>query len=139
MKGHLLGYRLDAGSLRPIVRHAHTYLLQRASGFTIAGTSVEHAGFDRRIDPGVVDNIHRRACAVLPCLERAGPAEPWIGFRPATESLEPEIRRLPDTGVWLSYGHYRNGILLAPATAQRVSREIIANLETDSLSPGESR
>ena len=139
VKGHLLGYRLDAGSLGPLVRSAETYLLQRANGFTVAGTSVEHAGFDRRIDPGVVEDIHRRACAVLPCLGRVAPPEPWIGFRPATEGLEPEIRRIEDSGLWLSYGHYRNGILLAPATAQRVSREIIASLGTDSTWSGGSR
>jgi glycine oxidase len=138
VKGHLLGYRLEAGSLGPIVRHAHTYLLQRANGFTIAGTSVENAGFDRRIDPGLVDDIHRRACNVLPCLAHAAPPQAWIGFRPATASLDPEIRRLPGSGLWLSYGHYRNGILLAPATAQRVSGEIIASLGTDSTLPGAS-
>ena len=76
---------------------------------------------------------------MLPCLDQVPPIEPWVGFRPATEGLEPEIRRLGGTSLWLSYGHYRNGILLAPATADRVSRQIIASLGTDSTSPGESR
>jgi glycine oxidase len=139
VKGHLLGYRLAPGSLGPIVRHADTYLLQRTSGFTIAGTSVERVGFDRSIDAAVVAEIHRRATAIIPALARAATPEPWIGFRPATEGLEPEIHRAGDSAVWLSYGHYRNGILLAPATARRVSREIIASLGTDSSAPGESR
>jgi glycine oxidase len=138
VKGHLLGYRLEAGSLGPIVRHADTYLLQRANGFTVAGSSSERIGFDRRIDAALADDIHRRACAVLPCLAQAAPPEPWIGFRPATEGLEPQVRRIANTGLWLSYGHYRNGILLAPATAQRVSREIIASLGMDSTSPDAS-
>jgi glycine oxidase len=136
VKGHLVGYRLEAASLGPIVRHADTYLLQRANGFTVAGSSSERIGFDRRIDAAVVEDIHRRACAVLPCLNRAGEPEPWIGFRPATDDLQPQVRRIADTALWLSYGHYRNGILLAPATAQRVSREIIASLGTDSTSHG---
>ena len=137
VKGHLLGYRLEPGSMRPLLRHAETYLLQRANGFTIAGSSVERVGFDRPVDDRVVAEIHRRACSVLPRLQNV-PPEPWTGFRPATEGLEPEIGRLPGTGVWLSYGHYRNGILLAPATAQRVSREIIASLGMDSPSHGVS-
>jgi glycine oxidase len=127
VKGHLVGYRLEPGSLRPILRQAETYLLQRASGFTVAGSSVERVGFDRGIDGRLVAEIHGRACCVLPCLKSAAPPEPWMGFRPATHSLEPEIRRIPGTGLWLSYGHYRNGILLAPATARRVSREIVAS------------
>jgi glycine oxidase len=128
VKGHLLGYRLEAGSLGPILRHDETYLLQRANGFTIAGTSVERVGYDRGIDAEIVEDIHRRACAILPCLAHAGPPEPWIGFRPAAGNLEPEIGQFLERGLWLSYGHYRNGILLAPATALRVSREIIASL-----------
>jgi glycine oxidase len=139
LKGHLVGYALEPGSLGPIVRQGHTYLLQRANGFTIAGSSVERAGFDRHIDPAIVEDIHRRACALLPCLARADRSETWVGFRPATEALEPEIRRVEAGGLWLSYGHYRNGILLAPATAARVATEIIASLETGSSWRGESR
>jgi glycine oxidase len=139
VKGHLLGYALDAGSLGPIVRHAETYLLQRANGFTVAGTSVEQAGFDRCIDRGVVADIHRRACALLPCLDGAAAPESWVGFRPAADGLQLQIRRFADSGLWLSYGHYRNGILLAPVTAQRVSREVIASLGTDSILRGASR
>jgi glycine/D-amino acid oxidase-like deaminating enzyme len=139
VKGHLLGYRLEAGSLGTILRHGSTYILQRANGFTVAGSSSERVGFERGVDPAITADIHTRACAVVPRLRQAPPPEPWIGFRPAIESLEPEIRRLAGTNLWLAYGHYRNGILLAPATARRVSDDIIANWEKDSTSPGGSR
>jgi glycine oxidase len=139
VKGHLLGYRLAAGSLGPILRHGATYLLQRSNGFTVAGSAEQRVGFDRSIDERVAADIHQRACAVLPCLRQAPPYEPWVGFRPAVEGLDPEMRRLPGVNIWLSYGHYRNGILLAPATARRVSGEIIASWGTDSTSTGESR
>jgi len=139
VKGHLLGYRLAAGSLGPLVRHGATYLLQRSNGFTVAGSSEERVGFDRSVDERVAADIHQRACAVLPCLSEVLQYEPWVGFRPAVEGLDPEIRRLPGFNIWRSYGHYRNGILLAPATARRVSREITASWGTDSTSTGESR
>ncbi|HZT34199.1 MAG TPA: FAD-dependent oxidoreductase [Bryobacteraceae bacterium] len=132
VRGHLLGYLLDPGSLGPILRHGQTYLLQRANGLTIAGTSSEQVGFDRRLDRGIVRDIARRACELLPRLRAAGEPQPWLGFRPATAGLHPEIRRIEGAPLWLAYGHYRNGILLAPATAQRVSRQIIASSETDS-------
>jgi glycine oxidase len=134
VKGHLLGYRLDPGSLATILRHCSTYILQRADGFTVAGSSVERIGFDRAIDPGMVAGIHERACDLLPRLRQAPRPEPWIGFRPATENHEPQLHRISGTGLWLAYGHYRNGILLAPATARRISREIIASWERDSTS-----
>ncbi len=129
IKGHLVAYSLPPDELRSIVRHHGTYLLQRSTGYLVAGTSTEHAGFDRTIDADIVDGIRSRAEDLCPVLGRYGPPIPWIGFRPGLESPEtdgPCIRRLPDSNVWLAYGHYRNGILLAPATARRVSDEIAA-------------
>ncbi|HTQ53961.1 MAG TPA: glycine oxidase ThiO [Bryobacteraceae bacterium] len=129
VRGHLLGYSMAPGSLGPILRHGHTYVMQRTSGFTIAGTSSEQAGFDRTIDPKIVAGIHAAACELLPALSTAQRTDAWLGFRPATEDFEPVIGRLQDTRLWLAYGHYRNGILLAPATAARVAREIRSSLE----------
>jgi glycine oxidase len=129
MKGHLLGYRLPAGSLAATVRHDHTYILQRASGFTIAGSSTEDAGFDRTIDPEIVSNLASRAAALVPALASLQPESVWTGFRPATDSATPHIGRIGSSRLWLAYGHYRNGILLAPATCDRICREIGAALE----------
>jgi len=126
IKGHLLGYRLPAGSLLTTVRHDHTYVLQRADGFTIAGSSTEDAGFDRAIDPEIVSDISKRATALVPALRGLEPESAWIGFRPATDSAAPQIGRLQSSRIWLAYGHYRNGILLAPATCDRVCQEISA-------------
>ncbi len=89
MKGHLLGYRLPAGSLATTVRHDHTYVLQRADGFTIAGSSTEDVGFDRTIDPKIVSDIAARAGALVPALRVLQPESVWIGFRPATGTAEP--------------------------------------------------
>ncbi len=51
-----------------------------------------------------------------------------MGFRPASEQLR--LGRWQFGSVYLAYGHYRNGILLAPLTADRLAAEISANLET---------
>jgi len=124
VRGHLLGYRLEPGSLGPILRRGHTYVMQRSNGFTIAGTSSEQVGFNRQLDPQIVAGIRARAGELLPRLRLAPEPDAWLGFRPATEDFAPRIGRLGDTRVWLAYGHYRNGILLAPATAARVAGEI---------------
>jgi glycine oxidase len=129
VKGHLLGYRLPAGSLSTCVRHDHTYVLQRTDGFTIAGSSTEDAGYDRAIDPKIVSEIAARASALVPALSSLNPESAWIGFRPATNAAAPHIGRVESSRLWLAYGHYRNGVLLAPATCDRVCREIAAALE----------
>jgi len=130
IKGHLLGYRLPPGSLAATVRHDHTYILQRADGFTIAGSSTEDAGYDRAIDPKIVSEIAARASALIPALAALKPESAWTGFRPASDTAAPHIGRLQSSRLWLAYGHYRNGILLAPATCDRVCQEISAALGT---------
>ena len=124
VRGHLLGYALEPGSLGPILRHGHTYVMQRSSGFTIAGTSSEQVGFIRELDPQIVADIRARAEDLEPRLRKAAEPIAWLGFRPATEGFEPVIGRVGDTCLWLAYGHYRNGILLAPATAARMAAEM---------------
>jgi glycine/D-amino acid oxidase-like deaminating enzyme len=127
VRGHLIGWRMPPGSIEPIVRHHHTYILQRANGFTIAGTSEERVGFDRTLDPSTVNDIAERARALLPMLPARDPDEAWLGFRPGTLSGELAIGRHGNTRLWLAYGHYRNGILMAPATARRITDEITSS------------
>ncbi len=130
VRGHLLGYRLAGWRLGPIVRHDHTYLLQRRSGVLIAGTTSERAGFNRMLDAAAVSDIRTRAEGLVPGLLRGIEPEAWLGFRPATDTLAPEIGELGGTRIWLAYGHYRNGILMAPETARLVVSGIVASLGT---------
>ena len=123
IKGHLIGFDLPPGALGAMRRRGHTYVLQRANGFAIAGSTEEELGFDRAVDSGICADIHRRAAELFPLLGAAKPTRAWIGFRPHSAG-GPHIRRVDGTNVWLAYGHYRNGILLAPWTAQTVASQI---------------
>lgn len=131
VKGHLIGYYRRPGSLGPIRRSGHTYILQRTTGLVIAGSTEERAGFNRKIDPRICHRIHKRAQLLWPELQGKLYDECWIGFRPATLTGVPAMGRVPHTNVWLAYGHYRNGILLAPVTADRIARDITASSGTD--------
>jgi len=126
VKGHLIGYSLAPGSLPHILRRGHTYLVQRADGYTIAGGTSQEIGFDETLDADQCANIRRRAELLWPELRRHEPCDAWTGLRPMTETGEPAIGRVEDTNVWLAYGHYRNGILLAPATAEIIADGILA-------------
>jgi glycine oxidase len=71
--------------------------------------------------------LARQAAFVFPHLAETTPTETWIGFRPGSDAVHMEAwhsRRL-----YLAYGHYRNGILLAPVTAKRIAASIDANLQ----------
>jgi glycine oxidase len=100
-------------------------VLQRSNGFLIAGSNEQDIGFDCTVDPTICEDIHRRAARLFPQLGHATPVKRWIGFRPRlVEGDGPRIGRVEGTNVWLAYGHYRNGILLTPVTAQRIADDI---------------
>lgn len=125
VKGHLIGFQMRKGLLGPFLRKNHTYVLQRTDGLVIAGTTEEHVGFDTSVQFSACDAIHRRAADVVPELAAVEPVRRWIGFRPGPELEDgPILQRIAGTNVWLAYGHYRNGILLTPITAQRIAGEI---------------
>ncbi len=127
VKGHLIGFQMDPGTLGPMRRQGHTYVLQRSNGFTVAGSNEERAGFDRTVNSLVCQEIHEDVSRLFPALARITPSAQWVGFRPrAVQDSGPHIERVEGTNVWLAYGHYRNGILLAPLTAQRLASEIIS-------------
>lgn len=130
VKGHLIGYDLSPGSFGPIRRCGHTYLLQRGNGFTVAGSTTELKGFDTSVDPAIVDQLRGRAEALYPPLKGLTPVRSWTGLRPGIDAPEPSVGRLAATRYWLAYGHYRNGILAAPATAARITAGITSSLET---------
>lgn len=137
VKGHLIAFEMPRGLLGPIVRQGHTYVLQRASGLVIAGSNEECAGFDTTVQISTCEELHRHAAELVPELSAAEPVRRWIGFRPGLgpgygldRGSGPLLHRIPQTNVWLAYGHYRNGILLTPVSAQRIAAEIVAELAT---------
>jgi glycine oxidase len=126
VKGHLVGYQQPSQTCNTIVRHGHAYLMQRSSGLLIVGASVEHVGFDRQVDAGVASQLSAAAGFVMPHLLETTPTETWVGFRPGSDRLH--LGRWESGSVYLAYGHYRNGILLAPVTAERLADEISSDL-----------
>jgi glycine oxidase len=109
---------MTPGFLGPIMRHGDTYILQRSSGLLIAGSSTEDVGFDRTLDEDVIADIRRRSELLLPELRNMTPVERWNGLRPGIASEGPMIGRIAGTAVFTAFGHYRNGILLAPETGR---------------------
>jgi glycine/D-amino acid oxidase-like deaminating enzyme len=128
VKGHLIGYQQPQDTCRTVLRRGPTYMLQRANGLLICGSSSERVGFNRKLDPEIVESLAREAGFLFPHLRDAVPSEAWVGFRPASDPIQ--MGPWHSKRLYLAYGHYRNGILLAPLTAQQISNEITASLRT---------
>ncbi len=131
VKGHLIRYDLAPGSLPRIIRRGHFYVLQRTTGETIAGADMERAGFDRSLRESAVEEIRAAVEEMVPELRGVRVAEAWNGFRPGSATGEPVVGRRGTNREWDAYGHFRNGILLAPITARLLCDEILPSLGRD--------
>jgi glycine oxidase len=116
--------------LRHVVRGPEVYLVPRSDGRIIVGSTLEHAGFDKRVNPDTVQRLHQKAAEMAPDLGQARMLEAWAGLRPGTPDDLPILGRGIVEGYFLATGHYRDGILLAPITAE-VMTQLIRGLPTE--------
>lgn len=132
IRGQICAY--DAASL-PTVKHMvfgpQGYLVAKANGTLVCGASEDVAGYDSSVTERGIARLQRWNKRVIPELGQAEPFHRWAGLRPATQDGLPLIGRLPQAKrVWLAAGHYRNGILLSPATA-KLAADMLQGLPYD--------
>jgi glycine oxidase len=98
------------------------YLVPRATGHTIAGATTERVGFDPSTTESGRQELRAIAVSLCPALGSAGVLQPGAGLRPVTPDLLPIVGRDPERpSLIYACGHSRNGILLAPLTADCVA------------------
>ncbi len=136
-KGQMLSVSLpESFPLHFVVRTPDIYIVPRTtdpvSPRAIIGATIEDAGFDTTVHSSDIANLRARAAELLPLLTEAPELETWASIRPATPDGLPILGPLPgQINHLFATGHYRNGILLAPATAQIIA-QLIYN-ETPSI------
>jgi glycine oxidase len=126
VKGQILTLRGPAGEpvCERIVVTERVYMVPRADGRLVVGATVEEQGFDTRITAGGVHELLREAYRTLPDVAELELVEAIAGLRPATPDNIPLIGPGALDGLVLATGHFRNGILLAPVTADRVAAHL---------------
>jgi len=140
-KGQMLRVRLPASlALREVHRSEQIYIVPRThgpqAGTALIGATVEDVGFDLSTHASDLAGLRLRAAAFLPELASEADApqvEAWAGLRPRTPDELPLLGRIGQSAEFLATGHFRNGILLAPATAV-VLADVLENKSVD-LSP----
>ena len=138
VKGQLLRLRHPAGfppvithTIRATVRGADVYLVPRADGEVVVGATQEERGPDRMVTAGAVHDLLRDAMSVLPVTSELELAETCAGLRPGTPDNGPVVGEAGPDGLLLATGHYRNGILMSPVTADA----IVARLAGQAAAP----
>lgn len=134
VKGQVLrlsgAHGLIEGTVRALVRGRSVYLVPLRTDELIVGATVEEKGFDQAVTAGGVYELLRDAIEVVPGLSELELTESLVRFRPGTPDNAPLLGAGELPGLVLATGHYRNGILLTPVTA-----ELIAGLLVDGALP----
>jgi glycine oxidase len=102
------------------------------------GSTIENAGFEKRVTSGGIENILSAANELAPELAKAEIIETWCGLRPGSPDQLPILGPVDVIGLVFATGHYRNGILLAPITAQLIGEWIAerrTSLDWEAFSP----
>jgi len=123
-KGQMVALRADDLKIERVLWSEKIYLVPRNDGRILAGATVEHAGFDKRVTAGGMEKILSAAIELAPGLKNARIEETWAGLRPDTPDHMPILGPTDIDGLLMATGHFRSGILLTPITA-RLIREWI--------------
>jgi glycine oxidase len=131
VKGQILRLRFDPGApplrhvVRGFARGLSVYLVPRVSGELVVGATVEEQGADTTVTAGAVHELLRAAVELVPAVAELELVEARAGLRPGTPDNAPLIGTLPGReDVIIATGHFRNGILLTPVTAEAVVQQL---------------
>jgi len=119
VKGQMILYKCREDFLPAIVLAKGRYAIPRRDGRVLIGSTLEHAGFDKTPTDEALASLKASAVELLPALADAEVVGHWAGLRPGSPEGIPFIGSVPGHGgLWLNCGHYRNGLVLAPASCQ---------------------
>ncbi|WP_256582938.1 glycine oxidase ThiO [Pseudomonas sp. HMWF032] len=119
VKGQMILYKCAENFLPAIVLAKGRYAIPRRDGHILIGSTLEHAGFDKTPTDEALASLKASAVELLPALADAEVVGHWAGLRPGSPEGIPFIGPVPGhEGLWLNCGHYRNGLVLAPASCQ---------------------
>jgi glycine oxidase len=119
VKGQVVRLRGELPTQR-MIRTEHVYVVPRQNGEVVVGATVEERGFDVTVTAGAVHELLREGYRVLPELAELELVDVSAGLRPGSPDNGPLIGEWED-GVLVATGHFRNGILLAPITAETIA------------------
>jgi glycine oxidase len=137
VKGQMLAIQMDKASplATRVIWGPDAYLVPRVDGRLLVGATVEEMGFDTTLTAGGMFELLRAVWETLPGTYDLPLIESWAGLRPASRDDAPILGSTEIEGLVMATGHHRNGILLAPVTADAVSRLILDGTAPASILP----
>jgi glycine oxidase len=137
VKGEALALKCDSLPVKCVIRAPGAYICPKSDGRIVIGaTSVPH---EASLTPSsdAIDQLKAAAIAAVPSIKDCPELERWAGLRPATADGAPVLGAHPKgpANLYFAVGHYRNGVLLAPETAELLASAILSGKPLRALSP----
>jgi len=130
VKGQMVMMKTEPGTVDTMVMSYGHYVIPRKDGHVLAGSTLEHSGYDKSVSEAAKGELYQQACELVPALADYPVIRHWAGLRPGTQSGIPYICEHDDiAGLYIHAGHYRNGIVLGAASAQLLA-EMITGKQT---------
>jgi len=126
VKGQIVLLKGQKGLMKSIVKHDDAYFVPRADGRVLVGASMEFVGFESGNTEPVVNQLMASMRKIAPGLKDLEVEHQWMGFRPGSPDGLPYLGAVLNVkGLWVASGHYRNGVALAPITAELMCRKML--------------
>jgi glycine oxidase len=127
VRGQIVELRTEGAPPARIVCSSDAYVLPRPDGTVLVGSTLETVGFRKAVTAGAVARLIEAAVRLTPRLAESRLEGTWSGLRPGTPDGWPILGASPVPGLFFATGHFRSGILLAPATAGLVADAILGS------------
>ncbi len=136
VRGQMVCFESKPQLTKHVIFSPRGYLVPRQDGRLLAGSTSENAGFARRVTAGGMASILQNALEISPIVKDLPVIDSWAGLRPRAADGLPVLGPCGEIdGLFYATGHYRNGILLAPLTAELISEAIVARVLSPLLAP----
>ncbi|HVG22073.1 MAG TPA: glycine oxidase ThiO [Blastocatellia bacterium] len=133
VRGQMVAVRRATAPIGSVLHSKGCYLVPRKDGRILIGATVEHAGFQKAVTVRGINSLLAAAVELVPSLGDCEVIESWSGLRPDTPDHLPVIGESGISNLLLATGHFRNGILLAPVTAELITDVLINGRAPDEI------
>lgn len=126
VRGQMLLYKVQVGALKSMLMSQGRYLIPRRDGHVLCGSTLEEVGFDKSTTDEGMHSLRASAERLWPALTGQVPIAHWAGLRPGAPNGIPFIGRAPNCeNLWVNAGQFRNGLVLAPASARLLADQLL--------------
>jgi glycine oxidase len=125
VKGQMMLFRAEAGQFGPIILYKDHYVIPRRDGRVLVGSTLERVGFDKTTTAQAREELLAAAFGMVPALAHCPVEQHWAGLRPGSPDGVPFIGQHPEIqGLFVNAGHFRNGVVLGPASAEVLASQL---------------